>query len=110
MIDVSKKYCKENQITHFILNDVLENPAEYEIMLKNLYSQAGHRSQYGARTFNALYLRLQIQAQNIYNLLIFHCTISRTISSILHIECLVTNRFLLNTCFICIVTEGEAKF
>ena len=32
--NISKKYSKENQITPFILNDVLENRAVYEIILK----------------------------------------------------------------------------
>ena len=64
MRNVSGKSCRQNQNTHFILNNFffLENLAVYEIMWKNIYSRRGHIWQCGACVLHAGYLRLYTHA------------------------------------------------
>jgi hypothetical protein len=51
--------------THIIMfSHFFENSAVYETMWKILQRQAGKRCQYGARAWNAGYLSLQTQTQN----------------------------------------------
>jgi hypothetical protein len=66
MRNVSNKYCRENQNTHFMFNNFF-SPKIVPFMRqygKILYSQAGHRRQYGACALHAWYLRLQTHSQN----------------------------------------------
>jgi len=49
-----------------------ENRAVCETVDKIKFSRVGHSWQYGACLLRAVYLRLQIQAQNMHYILLFH--------------------------------------
>ena len=71
MRNVSDKRCSENQNTRFMTNFFSENRAVYEIIWKNTV-QSDRPQMTGARALYDGYLRLQIHAQSMYYLLIFH--------------------------------------
>jgi hypothetical protein len=60
MRNVSHKSCRENQNTHFVFNRCFSKIVLFMMRScgKILYSQTGHRWQYGARALHAGYLRL----------------------------------------------------
>ena len=62
--NISKKRYRENQITHFKLNDFfLENRAFCGLWGKMLYNRIGYKWQYGACALYVEYLRLQAHMQ-----------------------------------------------
>jgi len=66
MRNISHKSCRENQNTHFVLNNFFFGKSCYlwDNIKKILHSRACHRWKYDASALHTGYLRLQSQTQN----------------------------------------------